>query len=191
MSPVAESGRAVARAASEAFGGKPQVRRYYDEAEKHSVDMLTCEGAPTADLVTYSTVSLHGYANMLEQSDVRVEMAGVASRAAGPFVNMLATAAFYVMKDHWLCAPGVVFPSLTRQYKLSPRLEHVLWVPPFPWQKLGSLEVGDGLAVHWLLAVPISEGEREFLLDNGFDAFEAVFAEREVEYFNLERASIF
>jgi hypothetical protein len=97
---------------------------------------------------------------------------------------------FFVIRNSWLCAPGVVFPSLLSEYRLSSTLEHVLWVPPFPWEQLGAIEIGPGTRVHWLLAVPISEPERQLLEERGFDAFEALFAELEVEYFDLERGSI-
>jgi hypothetical protein len=121
---------------------------------------------------------------------VRVEVAGVAHKHGSEFPNLLATAALFVIRNSWLCAPGVVFPSLLSEYHLSSTLEHVLWVPPFPWEQLGAVEIGPGTRVHWLLAVPISEAERQLLDERGFDAFEALFAELEVEYFDLERASI-
>ncbi len=94
------------------------------------------------------------------------------------------------MVDAWLCAPGVVFPSLVSQYRISSTLEHLLWVPPFPWEQLGAVDPGEGPMVHWLLGVPISEAERRFLLDRGFDEFEALMARREVEYFDLQRPSV-
>jgi hypothetical protein len=127
---------------------------------------------------------------MLEGKDIRIELAGVAPNGVAEFPNVLATAALFVIKDAWLCAPGVVFPALLTEYELSSTLEHVLWVPPFPWEHLGSVEIGDGQRVHWLLAVPISEAERQLLNERGFDVLEALFAEHAIEYFDLERPSI-
>jgi hypothetical protein len=190
MSPVAESGRAVARAAAAAFGGQPQARRFYDKAETHSVDIAWCSDRPNVGFVSYSTLSVHTAPNLLDGKDIRVEMAGVAATSDAAFPNMLATAAFYVIKDSWLCAPGVVFPSLVKDYGLSSHLDHVMWAPPFPWNQLGSVEITEDLTVHWLLAVPISEAERKLLVTRGFNALEALFAEHEVEYFDLKRPSI-
>jgi hypothetical protein len=190
MSAIPESGKFVARSAAAAFGGTARVDRYYDEDESHSVDLLTCVDRPMPGFTTYSTVSLHTVPNMLDDSDVRIEMAGVAANQVAEFPNMLASAAFRVVIDGWLCAPGVVFPSLVTEQRLSSSLEHVLWVPPFPWEQLGSVDPDGGPIVHWLLAVPISEAERRFLVDRGYEHLEALMADRETEYFDLGRSSI-
>jgi hypothetical protein len=187
---IPESQRLAARVAATAFGGSPRVQRYYDEPGEYRVDLLTCDERPTPGFSTYSTVSLHQSKDLLEQSDIRVEMAGVASTNLTEFPNMIASAAFNVIKDGWLAAPGVVFPSLVRRYGLSATLEHVLWVEPFPWDQLGSVELGGALSAHWLLGIPISESERQFLLDRGFDVFEALFEDRRVEYFDLSRKPV-
>jgi hypothetical protein len=190
VTEVSESGRIIARAAAVAFGGQARVDAFYDESEAHSVDMVTCTGSPTPDFASYSTVTLHETPNLLDGADVRVEMTGVADASVSAFPNMLATAAFAVVKDRWLCAPGVVFPGLVRDYGLSSELEHILWVPPFPWPTLTSQDAGGGLMVHWLLAVPISESERQLLDERGYDVLEAMFAEQEIEYFDLSRTPV-
>jgi hypothetical protein len=181
---------AVARAAAAAFGGRPEVRRFYDKGDVNSIDILHCADRPMAGYKTYSSLGLYETPNMLDGSDVRAEIAGVAASGLTEFPNALATAAFYVQKNRWLCAPGVVFPGLISDYRLSSTLQHVLWVPPFPWEQLGSVTVRDDLTVHWLLAVPISEAERQLLLDRGFDEFEKLLVEQGVEYFDLERPSL-
>lgn len=131
--------RSVARAAAAAFGGHPQVSRFYDEDESHSVDILTCADRPVPGLCTYSTVTLHRSINRLDGTDVRTEMVGVARKSATMFANLLATAAFFVAKNGWLRAPGVVFPDLVREYGLSDSMQHILWTPPFAWDELGSV----------------------------------------------------
>jgi hypothetical protein len=189
VSSVTESARAAARTAAAAFGGKPEVRTYWDRDEAHSVDILDCNDRPNPGFVSYSTLGVHLLPNKVDADDIRVEMAGVAGTDVAEFPNLLATAAFYVIKDRWLCAPGVVFPSMLNEYKLSSTLEHIMWAEPFPWEQLGSVEVGGGLTIHWLLAIPISEAERRFLMDRGFYELEKIFIDREIEYFDLNRPS--
>ena len=190
MTPVSDKRRGVVREAAKAFGGEARVERFYDESESRSVDILTCPDRPSRGFSTYSTVGLHEAPNVLEGDDIRVEVTGVAAPGVAEFPNMLASAAFFVMKEAWLCAPGVVFPGLVSDYGLSSTMEHVLWTPPFPWEELGSVRIADDLNVHWVLAVPISERERKFLLERGYDALGALFAEHELEYFDLERESL-
>jgi antitoxin YqcF len=173
---VPETARAAARAAAAAFGGTPRVVRYWDEPEEHDVGILIAEGS-------YSTVTLHGYENRMDGVDIRVELAAVAPAEA--MANVLATAAFNVLKDGWLAAPGVVFPDLIAEYGLSETLRNVLWMPPAPWDALHAVDLGEGITAHWLLAVPISEPERQFLHREGYEAMDALLAG--VEYWNLDR----
>jgi hypothetical protein len=127
-----ESERVVARAAVQAFGGRRAGHRYYDEDESHAVDIVQCDGTPSSEQTTYSTVSLHRYPNILDAQDVRTEFAGVAESDVELFPNALSSAAFFVIKDGWLAAPGVVFPGILTGYSMGTRMEHVLWYPPFP-----------------------------------------------------------
>jgi antitoxin YqcF len=191
MRSVTPTARAVAKTAASAFGARdPQVHAYYDEDESHRVDVMECSDCPTAGFTTYSTLTLHETPNLLDERDVRVELAGVAATSQTAFSNLIATAAFYVMKQGWLAAPGVVFPNLLNEYDFSPSLDHVLWVQPFPWEELGCVDVGAARTVSWLLAIPISAAEHRLLLEKGYDSLEARFAEHELEYFDLSRPSI-
>jgi hypothetical protein len=187
---IPTSARRAARTGATAFGGQPEVRRHHDQDESNAIDILTCIDRPGPDLSTYSTLGLHLVSNFLDGVDIRIEIAGVAESAASDFPNLVGTAAFYVMKDRWLGAPGVIFPGLLREYGLSTTLEHLVFVTPFPWSELESVELGEGITAHWLLAVPISESERSFLLDRGFDAFEDRMEAQDVEYWRLNRASM-
>ncbi len=192
MNDIDESGIAVARAVMTAVGGQPTVDRYFDAGDAHWVDVMHWHDRPQPGLETHSTLSLHRAPNLLEGTDIRVEIAGVAASSAVEFVNLLSTAAFFVIKDRWLCAPGVVFPDLIGRYYpgLSSRLRHLLFVEPFPWQGLSKVSVAPGLDVHWLMAMAISEGERQYLNDRGYDELEALFTDREVPYFDLGRESM-
>lgn len=176
------------KAARAAFGGDEwNVRNYYDEPETTTVDILECPGRPTEGFSTYSTVGLYLETNLMDDKDIRVELAGVAPSSAERFTNMLAHASFNLIKDGWLCAPGVVFPSLVAEYDLSSTLEHVVWMPPSPWEELGSVTLAPDRDVHWLLGIPISESERAFLHENGYDAVDDLFAEHGVPYYDIDR----
>src|SRR6266496_2950967 len=181
------SGRAVARAAAAAIGGDPVVRRHYDASESTSVDIVQFRDRPSPGFSTYSTLSLHHATNILDGIDIRIEILGVASSMLADFPNLLATAAFYVIKDRWLCAPGVVFPNLLADYSLSRVLTHLLFVPPSPWETLSSVEVAPETTIHWLLAIPISDTEHRFLTEHGYNELEKLFDSKRIEYFDLER----
>jgi hypothetical protein len=187
MSKAPETARAVARVALAAFGGTPKVRQYLNETEDRGVDILECVDRPEPGFTCYSTLDLHLAENLLEGQDIRVEFAAVAQSSAAAMAKVLGTSALNVRDDGWLAAPGVVFPGLLTQYELSSTLEHVMWMEPFAYQELSEVDLGDGVSVHWLMAMPISESERRFVVAEGYDALEQRFAEAQVEYWNLAR----
>lgn len=189
-SEVTSEARHLAKAAAAAFGGTGRVHQFHDRDETHSIAILTCSGAPQEGFSTYSTIGLHEVPNMLDDNDVRVELAGVAGAGDAEFPNMLATAAFQVRKEGWLAAPGVVFPAMVGDYGLSETLEHLLWVPPFPWEELGGVVVSSELTVHWLLGIPIAESERRLLVEEGYPALERLFELRDVSYYDLRREPV-
>lgn len=182
--------KAVARMAAEAFGGTPSVHRYHDEDESNAVDLLSCRDTPVPGYATYSTLGLWRSQNELDGRQVSVELAGVCDSAVTLFPNTLSTSAFYVMKDEWLCAPGVVFPDMLTEYDLSPNLRHLLWMPPFAWPDLSAATVAPAVAVHWLVGIPISEAERRFLHTHGLDDFERLLEQSDAPYYDLNRPSL-
>jgi hypothetical protein len=187
MTRVPESDKAFAKAAASAFGGTPSVHRHWDEDESHHVDILSCTDTPADGLSTYSTLGLRHVPVILEERTIPVELVGVGPTDASAYPNVLATSAFFVMKERWLCAPGVVFPDVVAEYELSEHLRHVLWLDPSPWPELGALTVGTETA-HWLLALPISELERKRLVEVGLPQFEALLDG--VDYWDLQRPPI-
>lgn len=182
---ASESGKQLARAAATAFGGTPSVVRYYDSDESHHIDILRCSGAPQQGYETFSTLGLSDYVNHLDGQQVAVELVVVGRTEDEALPKALSTAAFNVMKDGWLAAPGVVFPDLLATYDLSATLPHVVWMPPTPWPSLASLSV-EGEPVHWLLALPLAENERQALNEHGYDHFQSTVAEN-LDYFDLTR----
>ena len=190
MTRAPETGRAAARAAAAAFGCKPEtIYKYADVDESHHVDILSCRDRPSPELVSYSTLGVHLVSNVIEGNDVRIELAGVAGESVKDFPNLLSTAAFYVIKDRWKCRPGVVYMDLLKMYKLSETLEHLMWVEPFEWESLSSVDAA-GVTIHWLMAIPISDSEDQYLRRNGFEKLERLFMDREVDYWDLNRRPV-
>jgi len=46
------------------------------------------------------------------------------------------------------------------------------------------------LIVHWLMVIPISESEYVHMHQNGWDALEKLFMEKEIDYWDLNRAPV-
>jgi hypothetical protein len=186
---ISDTDRAVARAARDAFAGSCTVRRYWDDPELVSADIL-CSDDSSGELC-WSTVGLYHRPQHLEGRSIATELAFIGGADAGWGANLVASSAFRVIKDGWLAAPGVVFPDAVAEYEPGTQLPHLLWVPPFPFPELASVVVTDDVTVHWLLGMAISDGERDYLDDHGFDALEHAFEAGNVDYRGVARTPLF
>lgn len=176
----------------ERFGGESLTRAYYDEREQNVVAIVEATGAPSPGLATYATASLHVHENLMDQQDIRVELMMVSSVDAEQVANVVATSAFLVMKDGWLAAPGVVFPNAVREYFPKTSVPHLMWTEPFDFSGLSTVPALDGLDfdTHPLQGVPLSEAERDFLLENGVDALTERLESASAAHFDLNRESV-
>jgi hypothetical protein len=116
------------------LGGESLTRAYYEDGERHAIAVVEASGTPSTTLTTFTAASLHEAA------------------------NVLATAGFFVMKDRWLAAPGVVFADVVREYFPNTTVPHIMWTEPFDFDGLSTVHV-DGVDqdVHVLQAVPLAD----------------------------------
>jgi len=188
-SETPESAKAVFRASSPVLGGRPTVMKYGDEGERFEVDVLTCHDAPNPGYCVHATVNLHLERNEMDGTNIPVELMAVAADADEFMANAISTAAFCVMKDGWLAAPGVVFPDAIGQYGPT-TTPHIMWSEPSEWPELCTVAIEGFGDVHWLLAIPLNDQEVGFLHREGYDALEGRLADQRVAYFDLQRASV-
>ena len=181
----------VSRHVSRVVGGESSTHAYYDEPEDNVVAIVTCSGTPSRELSTVSTASLHVAPNVLEGDDIRVELLWVAQSGLEEAANVLATSAFNVMKDGWLAAPGVVFPGAVREYYPRATTPHIMWTEPFVFPQLSTVSLeGVEYDVHWLQGVPLTEQERAFLNESGFDALSERLEAADAPYYDVMRQSV-
>jgi len=165
MSWLEEYGKPTARKVAAAFGGTPRVTRHWDEGEQNSIDILSCEDRPSEGIVSYSTLGLQKYPNVIDGEDIRVELCGIATSDVPKFAEVIATTAFYVLKDRWKAAPGITYESMVGMYDLPVTLKHIVFAEPFEWEELSSVHLAGDVVVRWLLVIPISDSELRWRLD--------------------------
>jgi len=182
-----QSMKDAASIASRVFGGTRAVHEYLDQDERVSIPILECVGSPSPGWSNVSTVGLHRYPNHLDDQSLRVEFMATAASDARTIANVIATAAFSVIKDGWLAAPGVVFPDAVGMYFPHSTTPHVMWSEPFSYEQLSSVAISGIGEVHWLLAVPLADTEVEVLHTRGHDFLDALLGEHGVDHHDLYR----
>jgi hypothetical protein len=185
-----EANQELAAAVAEAIGGRPAARRFHrrDDAARF-IDIATFADRPGPGVTSYATL---GLSDRLVPSRVRpplgVELVGVCRGPADDFASFLAALAFRAQAEDRWSRPGAIFEDLVPG-GLSPVLRHAVLVPPYLWEALGSRVIGHR-TVAWLLAVPITEAEREFARAHGTDELQARFEQAAVDITDPARSSV-
>lgn len=190
MSVSAEN-KAIAKHALKAFGGTPNVQAYHHDLEVLSVDILRCENQPVEGISSYSTIGLSDYPMLTESGaefPTRLEIAGACATADQLFANILASAAFGIIRSQKLYGPGSVLPGYVHEYYPESSVPHLYFTAPFLWEdSLKTLDCATKKA-SWLLAIPISDREWRYLQSNGDKAFEELLEKANIDIFDLYRA---
>lgn len=192
MSSRSDDNRTIAKILSLAFGGKPRVTRYWDDARHRSIDILISEDNPQQGVNSYGTVNLSDVPLIMNgvEYPARLEMVAACGKSFKDFDRAFSTAAFQIVNEGMFCYPGAIFSDVISMYRASLTMEHFLFIPPFLWEeKLQTINL-DAKVIAWLLAVPISEKERQFAALHGYDQLVNTFERAQIDIFNLNRTSV-
>lgn len=182
----------IAQHILKAVNGEPKVIRYKDNDDKSVIDIFIGEDRPFDGVTTYSTIGLSKYDISTKTGngkDLRVEFIGASASVNDKFANIVSSCAFNIINNGASCHPGTVYSNVVSEYYSNPELKHIMCTTPFLWEKLTSIEF-DNEYVTWLMLVPISDAEFEFLKRKGSEDLEALFEQEDIDIFDLGRSSV-
>ena len=170
-------------------GGNWEVRVYYDDPKQHEIHIFTSSnesGVLAATVGLMDTENLIAASGEELRSEVIMDQRGHDSRLA----NILSTIAFYVIKDGWKIAPGIVFEDMVRMYIPETELPHVMFVAPFqdPFRDLYRVTLSDR-TIFPLVAIPISEAESELARANAGRDLEDLWERKSTDVLDWARTS--
>lgn len=179
----------IAQHAWKFIGGTPEVFSYNNDDETISVDIMTCADE-NFSITTLSTIGLSSVdiGKEIDGKPLRVELLMLGDAHEEIFANILATVAFRI-KETQYCDFGLIIENVIEQYVSDAAVNHVLLMQPLFWEKYSPCEL-DGNIVAWLLVVPISEDERNYIEKNGVDKFDELLEKSQVDLIDLRRASV-
>ena len=137
MTKVSNTNQELAKTVARAFGGTPNVSRFWDDNRKGHVDILSCAEQPQNGVTSFATVGLSDFPLFDKGTEypVRVEFVGASGNGFPKFDNALASAAFCIINTNWFCFPGAIFPNVLGGYGYSATLPHFFFTAPFVWGK--------------------------------------------------------
>jgi len=168
------------------LGVDAEVTAYADDFGRCSLDILHCTDAADANVSFYSTLGLMGC--NIKSGCYEIVMGGY-----GRFPQIeaiVASCAFFVMRDRWDCSLGNVFESVISMYYPEAAMKHVMFYYPYLWHdKLASFRVL-GTPVDIMLGIPISQSELEYKRRHGLSALEDVFDRAGINIFDINRKPV-
>lgn len=179
----------IAQHALEFIGGTPEIFSYHNADETISVDIMTCADE-NFSITTLSTIGLSNVdiGKEIDGKPLRVELLMLGDSHEEIFENILASVAFQI-KENQYCDFGLVIENVIKPYVSDTTVNHILLMQPVFWEKYSPC-VLDGNIVAWLLAIPISEDERNYIAQNGVDKFDVFLEKSNVDLIDLRRNSV-
>ena len=168
-------------------GGECAVHNFYDESEENSVHIFR---SINDDGIVAATVGLMEI-DQSKNKDIQVFVEILMDQRGHDqtIESVLSTIAFYILKDGWRIAPGVVFEQMLEMYFPNHPIPHVMFIPPFQWEtEMTSVQL-ETKRIYPLLAVPISEAERQFAAKNEDGALESLWMSTDTDVLNWSRQS--
>jgi len=188
MSEISKLHRKIGRYVQSEFGADVKVTRYGDDTEKYSIPIVKGYGVPQIGVISYGTVGLSDIEQIAGEARVNVEILGVCGLKNEEFANVLSSCYFECVKNGTPIIYGGYIENIVGQYNISSTLNHITFITPFLWRGFNAQEF-DEKVVHWLMAIPISDSELEFLMSNGINALEDLFEKKQIDLFNINRPS--
>lgn len=189
---ISNDRKTVALATLNAFAKEPKIFQYWDDANVNSVDILISENSPFEGINSYSTLGLCEHDVGLSYNDIplRIEFVGACYKRYENFANISATCAFNIINSNLSCQFGTVFENVISLYYPEFEMKHALFLSPFLWDyKLENLDLSDS-KLAWLMIVPISDNEYDYMQEHGLDKLEELLDKGQIDAFDLERKSI-
>ena len=192
MRTVSDDDKKIAKTVCSAFGGEgPNVRNYFNDSREISVDIISVAGAPDVDISSYGTIGLSDYPMFWDGKEfpTRLELCGAALSSFSIFPNILAEAAFTIIKSRGVWRPGSFLRDLVMNYAPDCNFRSLYFTSPFFWERdLHELVLNEKV-VNWLMCFPISEAELAYLEKYGVDKFESLLEEAGADVFDTSRES--
>jgi antitoxin YqcF len=165
--------------------GQLHVVAYYDDKKRHSIDIFTSQNA---NGVVAATIGLMDVSQSRKPGiDLFTELLMDVRGGNRYLCNILSTVSFFILKDGWKVAPGVVFEKMVSMYMPRSRMKHVLFMPPYQWDE-GMTRVDlVSRTICPLLGVPITDDEMTFVKDRGADALQQRWSETGTDVLDWKR----
>lgn len=173
---IVSEDKQIERLLAAAFDGDPQIFRVFHITRKYEVDILAVPQSPEPDLCSLGTIGLWRTTLLGPKipDTSRIELTGIFEINREGAREVLAAAAFRIMRTQKPVPSGSVFLNCLHDWYPKATVPHLFFVPANLWSfpHLQPTKMGP-LQIQFLQAIPITESENQFIQDHGAQALEA------------------
>lgn len=192
--PATPHRKAVAQHILKMFKGDPVIYAYHDETEKRSISVIITEDTIEKGIKSIGTIGLSETPLLDSKGNefpTRVELCSAVPDTLGDWENVVVSAAFSIQQRRCPIRPGAVLENVVREFYPDLEMPHLYFSVPFLWNDEHFEElVFNTVKINWLQCFAIHESEMEFIVKEGFEAFEDRLVEKEVDIFDMARPPI-
>lgn len=180
----------------ETLGGVQAAFSYQKQDAEHKLDILFAKQSPGGNYLTASTLGLvnrtTGYQDSNTGKDIRAELIMSSYGGHDMAGKILSTAGIGIYETNLRYGYGTVLKDIVSLYYPNSDMKHLfLMLPPPVWKKGFGVTDADDSVITFLYALPISQAECDYMSENGIDALQDLFVEKNIDMFDLERKCIF
>jgi hypothetical protein len=189
---ITEESKMVAKFTATALGGKPTVKFYDHDYIDLSVAVMTVIDCPSPGVSAYASVQLSDYPlwKSGKEFPTRIELVSASDSKNEKFPNIVASVAAHIIRNKIFVCPGSVLPGYISVYYKDTTVPNAYFTNPSFWEDSLITTNFNATTVSWLMLVPISDAEMEFIKKNGDSDFEDLLEKSDVDVFDIFRNSI-
>ena len=188
---VSEDGQ-IERTLIQAFAGPATLHTHAHNTKKFEISILSVYNRPANGLACLGTIGLWRTSLLSHQDShpARLELFGIFAADKVGCRDMLASAAFRVMRTREHIDPGTVFLDYVHAWYPKATAAHLYFAEPGRLHAIQFDEIRMGnLGVRFLELIPITPSEHDYLLQHGADALEAALLVGAADLTDLKRNS--
>lgn len=180
----------------ETLGGVQAAFSYQKQGEESKVDILYAKQSPGPNYLTAATLGLvnrtTGYTDSNTGKEIRAELIMSSYGGHDMAGKILSTAGIGIYQTEIRYGYGTVLKGVMEIYYPNSDMKHLfLMLPPPHWKKAFGVTDADDSIITFLYALPISQAECDYMSENGIEALQNLFVEKNIDMFDFERKCVF
>lgn len=185
---------------STSIGGEQKSFSYF-KTDDSSIDILFCKDSPAPQLLTCATLGLVNKEGKFNSNgkNIRIELIGLSTTKFGDTLGRIMARLYKnILEKNLTCGYGVIYSHVLGDILPNSDMKHILFTaPPLFWKNtLGTVDLDDSNILTWLYAMPVSDKEKDFIVQSDNDFKNAMinlqehFTIKNVDVFDFNRKSV-